>query len=154
MPARTWPIPDSHLQGDPTLLGQNPRLCGGPFSWRAMCSHLIPRLSNGISHCPLYHFGPAAGVNLSKDYPCNRGPGPNTSRPHSPPLSSQQPREGSPEQEVLRQGVGRDFQEGSPAPMSRNSYCSPRLQVEEEANLQGRSTGPMTEALSPATATL
>lgn len=101
----------------------------------------------------IYLLVPAAVVNLSKDYICNRGPGPAISRPHSPPLSSQQPREGSPAQEVLRQWVGRDSQEGSPAPPhphGQKQLLQPPLQVEEEADLQGRSAGLPPEALSPA----
>jgi hypothetical protein len=48
--------------------------------------------------------------------------------------------------------VGEELPGGELSPLGQNSYCSPRLQEEEEeeADLQGRSTGPWPEALSPA----
>lgn len=106
-----------------------------PALWRTLflesylCSPLIPRFSRGISYCPPHRitFFQCWGKSEQRIYPCNRGPGPGTSRPHDLPLSSQQPREGSPQQEVLRQGVGRDSQEGNPAPWAETAIAAPHF---------------------------
>lgn len=102
-----------------------------PALWRTLFlkNCFLPQPKAQEWHLPpssmIYRFLPFAGVNLSKACLCNGGPGPNISRPHSPPLSSQQTREGSPEQEVLRQGAGRDSQEGSPTPLGKTAIAAP-----------------------------
>ena len=147
LPPPGWSQAPRPLRVTPVLWA--PPLWGSLPLVSSLLAPLSVDLGSGIPSWPL----PTSdqGLPLGRRGPCSEA-----ARPRDLPLSAEQHREGSPEQEVLRHGVrAGGFAEGSPASLQEQGPQPPTVGGRDEADLKGRwasgrSTQLCTQLLPPA----